>query len=232
MTATVSAKRRPHYHLFESLREPLGFEAGDANLTRYVGNSPIFATDPTGLAADTKPASEASEKAKELEKILPFALEKLKQIAKDTKELEKFGVILKATDPKAKPPYKFLECHSKETTETSSPFKWWGSEKRYGGRIPKPGADEKIDLDQEKLTEDDLVKGYLIEFDWHTHPPVGDPWPSTQDGAQCKENSIVGVMIKYIGRMRGGKIEDDWAIWIVDTDGKTYEYKPPAPPRR
>jgi hypothetical protein len=29
--------------------EPLGFEAGDANLYRYVGNSPTNATDPTGL---------------------------------------------------------------------------------------------------------------------------------------------------------------------------------------
>jgi hypothetical protein len=29
--------------------DPLGFEAGDANLYRYVGNNPTNATDPTGL---------------------------------------------------------------------------------------------------------------------------------------------------------------------------------------
>jgi hypothetical protein len=29
--------------------DPLGFEAGDANLYRYLGNSPTNATDPTGL---------------------------------------------------------------------------------------------------------------------------------------------------------------------------------------
>jgi len=32
-----------------SLCEPLGFEAGDANLYRYVGNGPTNATDPSGL---------------------------------------------------------------------------------------------------------------------------------------------------------------------------------------
>jgi hypothetical protein len=29
--------------------EPLGFNAGDSNLTRYVGNDPVNATDPSGL---------------------------------------------------------------------------------------------------------------------------------------------------------------------------------------
>ena len=29
--------------------DPLGYEAGDANLYRYVGNSPTNATDPSGL---------------------------------------------------------------------------------------------------------------------------------------------------------------------------------------
>jgi RHS repeat-associated protein len=29
--------------------DPLGFEAGDPNLYRYVGNSPTNATDPLGL---------------------------------------------------------------------------------------------------------------------------------------------------------------------------------------
>ncbi|HHK41130.1 MAG TPA: RHS repeat-associated core domain-containing protein, partial [Planctomycetaceae bacterium] len=29
--------------------DPLGFEAGDANLTRYVGNDPVGKVDPSGL---------------------------------------------------------------------------------------------------------------------------------------------------------------------------------------
>jgi hypothetical protein len=36
-----------------SLDDPLGFEAGDTNLFRYVGNKPTIATDPTGLAGKT-----------------------------------------------------------------------------------------------------------------------------------------------------------------------------------
>jgi hypothetical protein len=27
--------------------------------------------------------------------------------------------------------------------------------------------------------------------------------------------------------MRAGKVEDGWAIHIIDVDGKTYEYEPP-----
>jgi hypothetical protein len=98
----------------------------------------------------------------------------------------------------------------------------------HGALVPKPGADGKIDLD---TTKDTLDRDYPIEFDWHTHPPMGDPWPSTGDGTNCRNNVIVSVMIRYIGRRRGGKIEDDWAICIIDIDGKTYEYKPPAPPK-
>lgn len=31
--------------------DPIGFESGDLNLYRYVGNMPLIATDPTGLVA-------------------------------------------------------------------------------------------------------------------------------------------------------------------------------------
>jgi uncharacterized protein RhaS with RHS repeats len=207
--------------------DPIGFEAGDGNLSRYVGNIPTLKVDPSGLAAEEKQAGEASGRAKELEKILPNFIDKLKQIAKDTKELERFGVILKARDPMANPQHKFLECVSKEATQTSSALKWWNSEKEYGGRMLKPGPDGKVDLDRERVTENDIDNGYPIEFDWHTHPHFGDPWPSTKDSKMCKDNNIVGIMIIYIGRMRAGKVEDGWAIWIVDTDGKAYEYTPP-----
>lgn len=35
--------------LFQQLADPLGFEAGDENLYRYVGNGPTNAVDPSGL---------------------------------------------------------------------------------------------------------------------------------------------------------------------------------------
>lgn len=35
-----------------SSSEPLGFNADDTNLTRYVGNQPVIATDPTGLTIE------------------------------------------------------------------------------------------------------------------------------------------------------------------------------------
>jgi RHS repeat-associated protein len=40
-------------------QDPLGLAAGDANLYRYVGNSPTNATDPTGLATASMPAPPA-----------------------------------------------------------------------------------------------------------------------------------------------------------------------------
>lgn len=41
--------------LFEPLTSPLGFEAGDTNLYRYVGNGPLNKTDPSGLAESAVP---------------------------------------------------------------------------------------------------------------------------------------------------------------------------------
>jgi len=224
-------------------RDPLGYEGRDRDLYLYSLNQPLTRTDASGLAAQEKRPSEASPRARELETLLPYKLDTLKQIAKATTQVERFGVILKAKDSNGKPQYKFCECISKTSWQkvknefgeeepfgaTKSPFQWWGSEQMHGALVPKPGADGKIDLD---ATSGTLDRGYPIEFNWHTHPADGDPWPSTGDGTMCKDNDIVGVMIRYIGRMRGGKVEDDWAIWIIDTDGKTYEYKPPATPAK
>lgn len=57
MTATLthandqrtSTRFDPFSRLLDTEMEPLGFEAGDTNLFRYVGNSPTNATDPSGL---------------------------------------------------------------------------------------------------------------------------------------------------------------------------------------
>lgn len=52
-TATLSERFRFHreYEMYDELFDasPLGFEAGDTNLYRYVGNLPTNLTDPTGL---------------------------------------------------------------------------------------------------------------------------------------------------------------------------------------
>ena len=55
MVATLSTQtahsthRRSPVDSWDSRNSPLGFKAGDTNLTRYVGNSPPNATDPSGL---------------------------------------------------------------------------------------------------------------------------------------------------------------------------------------
>lgn len=203
--------------------------ATSTNFHLYVDNNPINLTDPTGLAAQEKPASEASARAKELMGILPYRLDMLKKMAKETTDVERFGVILKAKDPKAQYQYKFLELISKDAEETVSPFKWWGSEKMHGALMLKPDKNDKVDIDKEQVRDSQLDQAYPIEFDWHTHPAAGDPWPSTQDGVHSKDNDMVGVMVKHIERMIGGKTEDVYFFWIVDSDGKTFEYKPPVP---
>jgi len=45
-------------------QDPIGFEAGDANLYRYVGNGPTNATDPSGLAPADEPQREVGHKKK------------------------------------------------------------------------------------------------------------------------------------------------------------------------
>ena len=48
--ATTSEDRTIRFaSILEPNADPLGFEGGDQNLTRYVGNSPTNATDPSGL---------------------------------------------------------------------------------------------------------------------------------------------------------------------------------------
>jgi hypothetical protein len=221
-------------------RSPLGYVAGDTNLYRYVSDDPTDASDPSGMAAEEKSASEATPAAAGLVQILnarPQFIAWLKQVAKNTGTIERFGAVLKAKDPNVKPELQAVECVSKKSLEEvdassggkeplgakDSPRRWWGCVKEHGAYLPKPGADGKIDLD----AGGKLDRDYTIEYDWHTHPQAGDGWPSAKDGADSYSNSIVGVMIRYIGRPVAGKIEDDWAIWIIDKDGKTFEYKPP-----
>jgi hypothetical protein len=201
----------------------------------------LFSVANSPGSAEQKSPSEASPRARELERILPSILDKLKAAAKHTKEVERFGVILKSKDPKAKQPYKSYECVTKKSWEmvpgpsgqeprgaTESPFGWFGSEKMHGGLIQKPGPDGKTDLDAKGKAD----PNERIEFDWHTHPHDGDPWPSGDDGRRSKENDVPGVMLRYFGSDLDGKSGDRWAIWIIDNDGKTYEYKPKTPAQK
>jgi hypothetical protein len=49
-TSTRSFNRLSRFApMLDQVADPLGYEAGDANLRRYVGNSPTNATDPSGL---------------------------------------------------------------------------------------------------------------------------------------------------------------------------------------
>lgn len=50
-TPSKTAARQRLYCL---VTDPIGFEAGDANLYRYVGNSPPNDTDPSGLSPKGK----------------------------------------------------------------------------------------------------------------------------------------------------------------------------------
>lgn len=47
MTTTLASGR--FTSMLDQVADPLGFEANDANLRRYVGNAPLNATDPSGL---------------------------------------------------------------------------------------------------------------------------------------------------------------------------------------
>jgi len=49
--------------LFDEFADSLGYEAGDANLRRYVGNDPVDSVDPTGLVEEEKPQGKIDEEA-------------------------------------------------------------------------------------------------------------------------------------------------------------------------
>jgi hypothetical protein len=64
--------------------DPLGFEAGDANLYRYVGNDPTNATDPTGLKPDAKDPTDAFRDAAKKNGMSDKEIDLILKVAKET----------------------------------------------------------------------------------------------------------------------------------------------------
>ena len=159
-----------------------------------MGNSVAALRDPSGKEATEPHGPIMSESAKELVRILPYRLDLLKSIAKNTGKVERFGVIMKSVNPKTWPRYKFVELISKDATERRSPFKWWrskpapdGKNKMRGAQMLKSNPDGKVDIDKDEVTPGDLDRDYVIEFDWHTHPRTGDPlrWRQFDGQSEC-----------------------------------------------
>jgi RHS repeat-associated protein len=61
-------------------QDPIGFAAGDANLYRYVGNSPTMATDPSGLRKEPAPIDETLERGFSVAMQLILAERKYSQV--------------------------------------------------------------------------------------------------------------------------------------------------------
>ena len=51
-------------------QDPIGFEAGDANLYRYVGNMPTVLVDPSGLSPPKNPDGSPKENGQQYEEIV------------------------------------------------------------------------------------------------------------------------------------------------------------------
>jgi len=198
-----------------------------------VGNGAPLLRDPNGLFQEQATQHGPTKQVDELKKILPQFIEKLKDAAKNSKNIERFGVILKAKDSSAKPKYRFVEEIPKQRHPKKSDHSWWipaGSDgKQRGGVMLKPDDKGEAHTDQKEVRGSDLDTRYPIEYGWHTHPvQLGDPWPSARDKENAKKNNIVEIMIIYIPRLRLGKTIDDWAVWIVDENGNEHEYKGPG----
>lgn len=204
--------------------DPEGFAAGDANLYRTEGNDPISQTDPTGLQAKdvgAKPITDA-DLAAILEKN-PAFITFMEAAAKGTDKLERWGFILKAVDPKAKPQYKIVECTSAETTQTHSKLYWL----EVGGNKVLPPVEEGKIIDCDKLKDTKPDRNYYIVAWWHSHPPlpVGDGTPSAGDQNTSHDKNLPGIMIQYVPRMEGEKIIPQYNLYIIDTDGMEGGYK-------
>lgn len=80
MTPNLTANRATgHFNrlrdLFDGTAEPLGFEAGDANLQRYVGNDPTNRIDPTGLVPENPSIREEAEEIARQQMVVEEMLE-------------------------------------------------------------------------------------------------------------------------------------------------------------
>jgi hypothetical protein len=78
-----SLHRLPEYPLTLADFSPLGFQAGDTNLHRYVGNNPTNLTDPSGLQPKEGEITEAFFQLNNIEKT-----KLLKDISESTRQLE------------------------------------------------------------------------------------------------------------------------------------------------
>src|SRR5262249_54882713 len=72
-------------------QDPKGFEAGDENLYRYVGNSPLDAVDPTGLAEFDWTISNDSYGSDAIDQVQNRALQQLVNTPTDTSRSDNSG---------------------------------------------------------------------------------------------------------------------------------------------
>jgi RHS repeat-associated protein len=200
--------------------DPIGFSAGDNNWYRFVGNGPTNVVDPSGLAPE-KPKSEASPQAQELMKILPSVLESLKNIARGTTDtVERGGYILHVTKNNK---HEVQECTNKESGPKHFRHRHWNVDGKH--YIAKPGRDGIVSTDDEPALNDyDFDRP--IAFSFHTHPPVGDKWPSGGDCKGAMEQELPDVMIAYERHKEtiSSYAGDVYYVWISDVDGRAFEY--------
>lgn len=174
------------------------------------------------MVAEEKDPSKASEEAKAAEKILAEFIEKLSAIAAECKKIERGGQIVK---DKRTGKYSLNE-HTGENDSENHGRRWgWPASKKEEDRIEKGasppivGPDGKVDVS--KPIRYDTTK--TIEIGWHVHPyDVQDviPEPSTKDGDEAKSNKLVEIVLYH------DACSKETRIYIVDTDGKYYRYRP------
>ena len=171
--------------------------------------------DPSGLI---------SKAAVELQKIIKFKIEYLKGLTKEigNNGNERGGVIEKAKSESTKPKYKMLEETGTERTTHSINIKTYGPENDPNHMIKTKPGDTKVDCTRDAVPVNELDPDYMVEFTWHIHGPDGEPVPSEDDRKDAENRNMPDFLIHF------NPYNNTWSMWIIDKDGSTHRYEPPA----
>jgi RHS repeat-associated protein len=181
--------------------DPLGFVAGDPNLSRYVGNEPTRAADPAGTIV--LPVGVVASQV-----FSPLASPPSPWAGDNGTPLPPYGDIIGSSDSQSGVPiWNTLTGSWNATVLDGKERGGWiyfnPKTGKYTTRAAPPGNGSHM-----SLANPPCIPGFVIVATWHTHPgPPGRPNPSKRDRKTAKRHGIIGIVV-------GGPFQDGDPIFV------------------